>query len=152
MMLFVIAGCVDEKDTEELQPVVKLLLPLPCDTIYFDEPFTFMLEIEDPGRSGLGNLSFDAHNNFNHHSHGSHISCPMGEQKDPVNPWSGVWIRNLPSDKTEYVFQKEITIPALDEEDNPHDYGDYHFHIYVTNQDGFQTFTTLDFKVLTREE
>lgn len=143
-----LVGCAEEKDTEELQPLVEVLLPLPCDTIYFDVPFTFMLEIKDPSKSGLGNLSFDAHNNFNHHSHGSHISCPMDDKRDAVNPWENVWINSLPDDKNEYIFETEITIPLMDENNNNYDPGDYHFHIYVTNNEGYQTFTTLDFKLL----
>ena len=151
LFALLVSGCAEEKDTEELQPVVEVLMPSPCDTIYFGVPFTFMLQIEDPAKSGLGNLSFDAHNNFNHHSHGSHISCPMDDKKDPVNPWEGVWIKSLPDDKSEYVFDTEITIPLKDEDNNYHDPGDYHFHIYVTNNEGYQTFTTLDFKVLMPE-
>jgi hypothetical protein len=141
-------ACVDEKDTEELQPLVELLSPLPCDTLYFDEPFTFMLKIEDPSQSGLGSLSFDAHNNFNHHSHGSHASCLMDDKKDADNPWEDVWIYTLPDDKTEHVFELEIIVPMQDDDDNLYDSGDYHFHIYVTNSEGYQAFTSFDFKLL----
>jgi hypothetical protein len=143
-----ITGCVDEKDTEELQPMVEILSPFPCDTIYFDAPFTFMLRITDPSGSGLGSLSFDAHNNFNHHSHGSHESCRMDPKRDAENPWDGVWIHTLPANKNEYVFETEITIPLKDENEQYHDHGDYHFHIYVTNNEGYQTFISLDFKLL----
>lgn len=145
------AACAKEEDTEEQQPQVEVLSPLPCDTIYFGEPFSFMLLIEDPSGSGLGNLSFDAHNNFNHHSHGSHVSCPMDEVKEPVNPWEDVWIFSLPDDQEEYLFETEITIPLKDKNDGVFDPGDYHFHIYVTNNEGYQVFTTLDFKLLMPE-
>ena len=143
-------ACAEDEDTLELQPIVELLAPEFCDTIWFDEPFTFRIRIIDPGKKGLGTLSFDTHHNFNHHSHGAHTSCEMDPEKDAVHPFEEVWIHNLPDDETEFVFEKEITIPSVAGEGIYHDYGDYHFHIYVTNTGGYQTFTTLDYKLLYR--
>ncbi len=144
-------ACAEDEDTMEMQPIVELLAPEFCDTIWFDEPFTFRIRVTDPGKKGLGSLSFDTHHNFNHHSHGAHETCHMDPEKEAVHPFEEVWIYNLPDDETEFVFEKEITIPSSNGEGNYHDYGDYHFHIYVTNLEGYQTFTTLDYKLLYRE-
>lgn len=144
-------ACAKDEDTVELQPLVELLAPEFCDTIWFDEPFTFRIRVIDPGKKGLGTLGFDTHHNFNHHSHGAHISCEMDPEKDAVHPFEEAWIHNLPDDETEFVFEKEITIPAVAGEGIYYDYGDYHFHIYVTNLGGYQTFTTLDYKLLYRD-
>ena len=147
----IFAACAEDEDTVELQPTVELLAPEHCDTIWFDEPFTFKIHISDPGNNGLGALSFDTHHNFNHHTHGSHLPCDMDPEKDAVRPFEEVWIHDLPDDEIDYVFEQEITIPSAAGEDAYHDYGDYHFHIYVTNSQGYQTFTTLDYKLLYRE-
>lgn len=143
-------GCAKDNDTEAMQPGVEILSPMPCDTIYFDEPVTLRFRFTANSSMGLGNLSMDVHNNFNHHSHGSHITCEMDPKKDPVNPYEDMWINPLPDDRSEYVFEKLITVPLMKNDSLMHDPGDYHFHIYVTNNDGYQTFTSLDFKLLMR--
>lgn len=145
-------GCAKDVDTEEVQPKVELLTPSPCDTLYYGEPFVYRIKITDPSGNGLGNLSLDIHNNFNHHSHGSHITCQMDPKKDPVDPYEEAWIFSLPDDKDEYVFEETFTFPEKKDVNTPWDEGDYHFHIYVTNQDGYQTFTTLDVKVLYKDQ
>lgn len=152
LIAIVFGGCAKEEDTEELQPIVEILSPAFCDTIYFDEPFIFRLDLTDPGGNGLGNLSMDVHHNFNHHTHGDHLSCDMDPIKEPFTPYENVWIFPLPDDEAEFLFETEITIPSLVEgtENTYHDHGDYHYHIYVTNAQGYQTFTTLDFKLLYR--
>ncbi len=145
------AACAEDEDTVELQPTVELLAPEYCDTIWFDEPFTFKIRVTDPGKEGLGALSFDTHHNFDHHTHGSHLPCDMDPKKDAVRPFEEVWIHDLPDNEIDFVFEKEITIPSVAGEDAYHDHGDYHFHIYVTNSQGYQTFTTLDYKLMYRE-
>ncbi len=147
----IFTACAEDEDTVELQPTVELLSPEYCDTIWFDEPFTFNIRVTDPGKEGLGALSFDTHHNFDHHTHGSHLPCDMDPKKDAVRPFEEIWIHDLPDDEIDYVFEKEITIPSAAGEDVYHDHGDYHFHIYVTNSQGYQTFTTMDYKLLYRE-
>ena len=148
----IIASCVKEDDKEILPPEIEILAPWYCDTVYFDEPVTYQFRITDKSNVGLGAFSMDIHNNFNHHSHGSHISCAMDPQKDPVHPFEEVWIRNLPEDQSEYLLEMEITIPLMKDDVHVHDQGDYHFHIYITNAEGYQTFTSLDIKLLKKED
>ncbi len=149
----IIAGCAKDEDTEKLQPEIEIISPEMCDTLYFDEAYTYKFKLTDPSGDGFGNLSMDVHHNFDHHTHGDHLPCEMDPKKQPFNPYEEAWIFDLPDDKSEYIFETEITIPSEveDKEDAYHDYGDYHFHIYVTNNEGYQVFTTFDFKLLYKD-
>lgn len=142
------SGCIEQKDTEEEKPMINWVDPFPCDTLYFGEYVDFELEIMDD--SGLGNLSMDIHHNFGHHDHGAHESCDMDPVKDALNPFSNSWIFPLPDDRVTYLLNESILFPGADELGNPFDEGDYHFHIYVTDVDGYQAFTTMDLKILNR--
>lgn len=148
-----LAGCAKEEDTEELQPEIEIISPVVFDTLYFDEPYIYRFKLTNPSGDGLGNLSMDVHHNFNHHAHGDYLPCNMDPKKEPYHPYENVWIFSLPDDQSEYIFETTITIPSKVEgkENAYHDYGDYHYHIYVTNKKGYQTFTALDFKLLYRD-
>ena len=150
--LIVVASCVKDDDREILPPEIEIISPWFCDTIYFDEPVMYRFKITDESNVGLGNFSMDIHNNFNHHSHGSHESCTMDPVRTAVHPYENVWIVNLPDDQSEYLLEMEITMPLMKDDQHEHDQGDYHFHIYITNSEGYQTFTSLDVKLLKREE
>lgn len=141
-------SCVDDNGTEEIFPEVEILSPLACDTIYFNQTVTYRIRISDKSGSGLGNIAMDIHNNFNHHTHGSHVTCSMDPKKNPQHPYEHAWIFSLPNDASEYILEEEIMIPGNKNDSTLHDYGDYHYHIYVTNNEGYQTFTTLDVKLL----
>ncbi|WP_109830033.1 DUF4625 domain-containing protein [Reichenbachiella versicolor] len=149
LIAVIVSACIEEKDTEIEQPVIELLSPSPCDTLRFGESFNFRVKITD--NTGLGNISMDVHHNFGHHNHGVHESCDMDEKKDAVNPYSNGWVFSLPEERKEYVFDTGITFPAMKDETTNYDTGDYHFHIYVTDNDGYQVFTTLDIKVLDQD-
>lgn len=142
------SACIEEKDTEDEQPVVELISPIPCDTLYFGESFHYTVKITD--NTGLGNISMDLHNNFGHHNHGSHASCSMDAAKDAVNPYANSWIFTLPENEKEYVFDTLLTLPGMKNDTTFYDFGDYHFHIYITDNDGYQVFTSLDVKVLNK--
>ncbi|HBH49119.1 MAG TPA: hypothetical protein DDX98_10785 [Bacteroidales bacterium] len=139
-------ACIEEKDTDLEKPVLELLAPMPCDTLFFGDSFHFTAKITD--NTGLGNISMDMHNNFGHHNHGSHASCNMDAPKDAVHPFANNWIFALPESEKEFVFDTLITLPDRKNDSVLFDPGDYHFHIYVTDNDGYQVFTSLDVKVL----
>lgn len=141
-------GCIEEKDTEIEKPMVELISPVHCDTLYFGDSFNFTVKITD--NTGLGNISMDLHNNFGHHNHGSHASCRMDAAKDPVHPYEDSWIFELPENEKEYVFDTRLSLPAMKNDTTRYDSGDYHFHIYVTDNDGYQVFTSLDVKIHTK--
>lgn len=146
MLLLAFSGCIKKEDTVIEQPSVELISPFPCDTLYFGDTFTFEVTVTD--NTGLGNICMDMHNNFGHHDHGSHETCIMDPIKDAVNPFTDSWIFGLPEEKTEYTFTTQIELPEFDSDSGNFDTGDYHFHIYITDNVGYQTFTTLDVKVL----
>lgn len=139
-------GSTEKEDTEENLPVVEILSPLPCDTLYFGETFLYQVHISDP--AGLGNISMDIHYNFGHHSHGDHQTCDMDPKKDAVDPYSDDWIFSLPNDETDFLFDTLLSVPLQINDTTLYDTGDYHFHIYISDNDGYQVFNTMDVKVL----
>ncbi|MBN2485639.1 MAG: DUF4625 domain-containing protein [Bacteroidales bacterium] len=147
-VVFALRACIEEKDTEKEKPQIELLSPLPCDTLYFGETFHYTVRITD--NTGLGNISMDLHNNFGHHNHGNHTSCSMDAAKEALYPYANAWIFSLPEKEKDFVFDTLITLPAAKNDSVLYDYGDYHFHIYVTDNDGYQVFTSLDVKILNR--
>jgi hypothetical protein len=145
IIVVLVSACIEKKDNEMEQPIVELLSPMPCDTLIFGESFRYRVKISD--NTGLGNISMDLHHNFGHHSHGSHASCSMDIPKEAVNPYANNWIFSLPENKKEYIFDTLITLPERKNITTLYDFGDYHFHIYVTDNDGYQVFTSLDVKL-----
>lgn len=143
---FIALSCIEKKDTENEKPAIKILSPMPCDTLYYGELIRFRATISDS--SGLGNISMDLHNNFGHHSHGVHESCTMDDPKDAINPFANAWIFSLPKDKKSFIFDTTIALPKKKNDSIFYDTGDYHFHIYITDNDGYQSFTSLDVKIL----
>lgn len=141
-----LASCIKQKDTEDEKPKIEFMSPLPCDTLYFGGSFHITMRITDD--SGLGNISMDMHNNFGQHNHGDHESCAMDDAKDAVNPFANSWIFALPSERTDFIFDTIIPLPERKNDSVFYDKGDYHFHIYITDNDGYQVFTSLDTKVL----
>ncbi len=139
-------ACIDQNNTEENMPKIELVSPMACDTLHFGQSFRFVANISD--NVGLGNISMDAHHNFGHHSHGDHETCNMDDTKDAVNPYEESWIFTLPKNQKEFVLDTLLTLPAKDDSNLDFDTGDYHFHIYVTDSEGFLIFTTFDVKAL----
>jgi hypothetical protein len=122
------------------KPVIELLSPAPCDTLYFGDAFSFKVRVSD--KDGLGNIKMDIHHNFGHHQHGDHAPCVLDTPKTAINPYFDDWIFSLPEKENDHIFETSITFPDID-----FDTGDYHFHIYVTDNVGYQSFTTLSVKV-----
>jgi hypothetical protein len=146
LLVLVVTACIEKKDTDKERPVVELLLPQPCDTLYFGQSFLYSVKITD--NTGLGNISMDLHNNFGHHNHGDHETCNMDPAREAVNPYANNWLFSLPSDQTVFIFDTLLSIPLHDANTASFDTGDYHFHIYITDNEGYQVFTTLDVKIL----
>ncbi len=137
--LLILGSCV-KKDHGD-KPVIELISPAPCDTLYFGETFSFKIKVSD--KDGLGNVKMDIHHNFGQHQHGDHVPCELDSPKTAINPFFEEWIFELPEKENDYFFETSISFP-----DNNFDTGDYHFHIYVTDNVGYQSFTTLSVKVL----
>lgn len=139
-------SCIDKQDTELEKPTIQLVSPLPCDTLYFGEVFQFTAQLSD--NVGLGNISMDVHHNFGHHDHGAHEPCSKDAKKDPVLPYLENWIFSLNKSNHSIVFDTLLKLPVNKGKGGLYDMGDYHFHIYLTDSEGYQVFTTLDVKIL----
>ena len=144
VLVLVVSACIEQDESGADKPQLEIISPQGCDTIYFGYEFAIQIKIVD--NSGLGNISLDVYNNFGHHNHGAHETCAFDPPKDPVNPYFGNWMYELPDDETEMVYTVNIKVPVNDSENNPFDIGDYHFHIYVTDADANQSFTSFDVK------
>ncbi len=145
MAVMLMIGCVDPVEEGEALKA-ELLLPMACDTLYFDSTFHFSLRATSS--YGLGKVSMDMHDNFGHHNHGAHETCNMDPVKDPINPFVNDWLFDLPNDSTDYILDTLISLPQPDT--GKYDTGDYHFHITITDMDGNSVFTTRDVKILER--
>lgn len=143
-------SCIKEKNTLIEMPQIQIVSPLPCDTIYYDKEFRFRAIITD--NIGLGFISMDIHNNFGHHSHGNHETCNIDVTKSPQIPYINNWIFELPRTKTEYILDTILMIKNNTIDDTKFDVGDYHFHVYVTDNEGYQIFTSFDCKLLDKYE
>jgi hypothetical protein len=141
-------SCIEPKDSEMEKPSLALIHPNPCDTLFQGDSCLFQMELKD--NTGLGYLSMDIHHNFGHHDHGAHESCALDPVKEPLNPFLDNWIFELPETETEFLFETWLFFPETDGGQTSYDQGDYHFHIYVTDNEGYQLFTTMDVKLLNR--
>ncbi|MBA7556794.1 hypothetical protein ES705_49513 [subsurface metagenome] len=56
LIFLVMAGCIEEKDTETEQPKIELISPMPCDTLYYGESFLYKVKITD--NTGMGNKAW----------------------------------------------------------------------------------------------
>lgn len=141
----ILLACIEEKDTDIEQPSAKIISPSPCDTIYFGQSFQFKINLSD--NTGLGNISMDLHHNFEHHNHGAHESCNMDDPKKAINPYYNNWIFSLPETSKSFTLDTLLSLPSMKNDSVHYDTGDYHFHFYITDNEGYQTFTTLDMKI-----
>ena len=139
-------ACVDEKETDIEKPSIELISPAPCDTLAFGASFVFSVKLTD--NTGLGHISMDVHNNFGHHDHGAHEGCNYDTAKEAMHPFANDWQFELPQEQLVFTFDTLLSLPALKGDSIEFDPGDYHFHIYLTDNDGYLTFTTLDVKIL----
>ncbi|NBC84133.1 MAG: DUF4625 domain-containing protein [Bacteroidetes bacterium] len=150
LIALMVTGCIEKADSDESKPDIQILSPQPCDTLYFGETFNYQVLIGD--ESGLGNMVIDIHHNFGHHSHGDHETCNMDPKKDEKDPFTNSWDFALPDDSIQFRLDTLLSFPLQLNDTTLYDTGDYHFHIYVSNNNGYQAFTSLDVKVLYSRE
>lgn len=139
-----LSACSDDEQTDTLKPEINIegadAFPKPCDTIYRGEIFTFKAEFSD--NVELGSFILELHQNFDHHTHGSHQeTCPVHPDKDPVNPFYFNQNYDIPPGSSTYTAEVEIEIPA------DVDTGDYHFMVKVTDQEGWQGWQSVSVKI-----
>lgn len=136
----------EEKDTEK--PVIDMsspeAFPQPCDTIYIGEGFMFKATFSD--NVALGAFNIELHQNFDHHTHGSHVeTCIFDPIKAPVNPFYYNESFTIPADNIIFDAEKEIIVPQ------GMDTGDYHFVVKLTDKEGWQSWQSVSVKLSIRD-
>jgi len=155
VLTLILASCDNPTDVDTEKPEIDITLanafPAQCsDTLYFGE--TFVLKTKFTDNVELGSYSLDIHNNFDHHTHSTEVmECELDTVKSPVNPYTIIQGYSIPAGLTEYVTDQLITIPASDA-NGTFDAGDYHFHISLTDAEGWSTQLGIGIKLVHRED
>ena len=154
--LFVFYACSTDADVDKLKPEIDISItgafPVNCDTLYFDEPFTFKAKFTD--NEELGSYSVDIHNNFDHHSHSTEAefeSCGnMDQDKDATSPFTFIEEYSIPEGSSEYTTDLSLTIPSADGDGIEYQEGDYHMYISLTDKQGWSAQKGLSIKIIRR--
>lgn len=145
-------SCGKDEEIDVEKPVIDLAIadafPQNCETLYFDEPFTVKVLLTD--NVELGSYNIDIHNNFDHHTHSTETEdCLFDDVKTPENPYVLIKDYAIPTSVTSYETELSLIIPSSDGA-NPYDDGDYHFHLSVTDKEGWSSQIGLNVKILRR--
>jgi hypothetical protein len=148
--VFLIIAC-EKEDLDTQKPEIDVTIPgafpSTCsDTIFFGEPFTLKVLLSD--NVELATYSLDIHHNFDHHSHSTVVTeCELNPVKEPVNPITFIENLDIPQGLKEYETDVLITIPASNNA-GQYDEGDYHFHIKLTDKEGWSNNFALGIKMV----
>lgn len=142
-----IVSCSKDDENDTIKPEIDMqfagAFPLPCDTIYAGETFTFKAIFSD--NQELKAFNLELHHNFDQHTHGSHNeTCAMDPVKEPVNPFYLNQNFTIPAGSTIYEAIVAVEIPY------DVDTGDYHFMVKVTDTEGWQSWQSVSVKVNAR--
>jgi hypothetical protein len=140
------SGCdKGENENDTVKPVIDMsfvdAFPQPCDTLFLGQEVKFRARFSD--NVELGSFNLELHDNFDHHTHGSHSeTCPMDPDSEPINPYYLNENFTIPGGLTEYEAEVTISIP------NMVDTGDYHFMVKLTDAEGWQSWQSVSIKIL----
>ena len=145
-------SCSEDEEVDTEKPIINVeyakAFPSYCDTIYFGEAFNFKASYSD--NVELGGYSIDIHNDFDHHIHAYKIEkCHLAPVKKPVNPFSKIEGYEIPTGVKEHEVNLSISIPASNDS-GQFDEGDYCFHIYLTDKEGWSTPFAVSIKMMHR--
>ncbi len=130
----------NEPEIDQIYPEVAVISPVSCQVFERGKSYTFSATFTD--NQELGSYSFDFHDNFNHHSHGtSEENCTLDPIKKSENPFELVKIGTIPSGLKEYKAADTFEIP------NNVDTGDYHFTVNLTDKAGWSTIKRISVKI-----
>lgn len=146
-VLFLFFGLNCEKESEDNpKPKIEVIHPAPCDTINFGEEFRFKAVFSD--EKELGHYKINIHNNFDHHTHGTHEKqCQLADEKEAENPYLNNWVLEIPEGQTEYKIDTVLTLPQKNDS-GFYQGGDYHLMLYLTNEEGYQSWIGRDLKII----
>lgn len=118
--------------------------PQNCVILYRGESFPFRAIFTD--NQELGNYNIEIHNNFDHHSHSTdNVECDLEPKKAPVKAFVYNQDFSIPSGKSTFDANNEISIPA------DIDTGDYHFMVRLTDKAGWQQLKAISLKIKDRD-
>ncbi len=140
----------EEIDTEkpEIDLDIQDAFPIQCDTLYFGE--SFILKVRFTDNVELGSYNIDIHHNFDHHSHSYTIEeCNLAPIKEPGNPFVFIEDYPVPDGESDYTTNLSIKIPTQNNE-GQFDEGDYHFHINLSDKEGWSIPFGMSIKFLYR--
>lgn len=140
-----------DKEKPEISVNFTNAFPANCsDTLYLGENFTLKIRFSD--NVELGSYNVDIHHNFDHHSHGTDIGleeCTLFAKQSPTNPFVFIQDFKIPNGRSSYETEDLISIPNGDV-NGDYQEGDYHFHIQVTDQEGWSSEKAFGIKILRR--
>ncbi|MCG8581760.1 MAG: DUF4625 domain-containing protein, partial [Bacteroidales bacterium] len=94
------------------------------------------------------------HHNFDHHTHGNHQEvCELNprlssSEIEETNPYLNNWSAKLPT-TSEVSLDTFFVLPKVNPENGlPFTGGDYHVILYVTDNGGNQSFSSISIKVI----
>lgn len=117
--------------------------PQNCIVLYRGESFPFRAVFAD--NRELGNYNIEIHNNFDHHSHSTDdVECDLEPKKTPVKAFVYNQDFSIPSGKTRFEADNEISVPG------DIDTGDYHFMVRLTDKAGWQQLRAISLKIKDR--
>lgn len=117
--------------------------PQNCVILYRGESFPFRAIFTD--NKELGNYNIEIHNNFDHHSHSTdNVECDLEPKKAPVKAFVYNQDFSIPSGKSTFDANNEISIPT------DIDTGDYHFMVRLTDKAGWQQLKAISLKIKDR--
>ncbi len=154
LLIMVLYACSTEPEVDTVKPEIDLNIsgafPVNCDTLYFGEPYVIKAKLTD--NVELGSYNIDIHNNFDHHAHTTEVlSCDDLEPiKETTNPYVFIEDFTIPEGRNEYTTNLDFTIPSTDNDGNEYQDGDYHFHINVTDKQGWSVQKGLSIKIKRR--
>lgn len=130
----------NEPEIDQTYPEITVVSPTSCQILERGKSYTFTATFTD--NQELGSYSFDFHDNFNHHSHGtSEESCTLDPKKEGVNPLELIKIGTITPGLKEYKANDRFDIPT------DVDAGDYHFTVNLTDKSGWSTIKRIGVKI-----
>ncbi len=152
-LLTIAFACSDEETYDVEEPkIIELISPAPCEACAFGDTIFLKAKLSD--NENLKGFKLNVHHNFDHHTHGNHKEvCELNPQLSTseiaaTNPFLQNWSANLPK-ASEVSVDTFFVLPKLNaENDLPFTGGDYHVLLYVTDDGGNQSFTSVSIKLI----
>jgi len=151
-LLIITLACSDEETYDVEQPkIIELTSPAPCESFAFGDTIFLKAKLSD--NENLNGFKLNLHHNFDHHTHGNHKEvCQLNPRLSSkeiaaTNPFLKDWSATLPN-ASQVSVDTFFVLPKLNAENNlPFTGGDYHAILYVTDDGGNQSFSSVSIEL-----